>query len=148
MHESANTITQIFFGFFDAYPSWEIRGVFLDLSKHLIDKVWHNGLRYKLQNNGTDSNLLCLIKFFLYHRHQRAIPNGQYSIWKLITAGEPQGFGNGSLFFPVYISGVLQGLKSDFKLIADDTLLFSVVSCGNASVSTLNNDLMVIKDWG
>ena len=33
---------------FDANPSLEVRGVFLDLSK-AFDKVWHDGLLYKLR---------------------------------------------------------------------------------------------------
>ena len=36
---------------FVANPSLEVRGVFLDLSK-AFDKVWHNGLTYKLRRLG------------------------------------------------------------------------------------------------
>ena len=64
--------------------SWRFHGLI-----KAFDKVWHNGLLYEFQNNGTDGNLLCSIKFFLYHRHQRAVLNGQSSIWKLRTAGAP-----------------------------------------------------------
>ena len=41
---------------FDANPSLEVRGVFLDLSK-AFDRVWHDGLPHKLQNNRIEGNL-------------------------------------------------------------------------------------------
>ena len=36
---------------------YEVRDVFLDISK-AFDKVWHNGLIYKLKQNGVSGNLL------------------------------------------------------------------------------------------
>ena len=50
-------------------------------------------------------------------------------------------------FFPFYINGVPQGLNTDVKLFADDTSLFSVVNNVSVSVSSLNNDLIKIRDW-
>ena len=46
---------------FDANPSLEVRGIFLDLSK-AFDKVWHEGLFYKLKNNGINGYILQLIE--------------------------------------------------------------------------------------
>ena len=42
----------------------EVRGVFLDISK-VFDKVWHEGLIFKLKQNG-----------FLSNRKQRVVLNG------------------------------------------------------------------------
>ena len=52
---------------FDAYPTLESRGVFLDMSK-AFDKVWHEGLIFKLKSMGISEALLELIKSFLVHR--------------------------------------------------------------------------------
>ena len=52
---------------FDAYPTLESRGVFLDISK-AFDKVWHEGLIFKLKSMGISEALLELIKSFLVHR--------------------------------------------------------------------------------
>ena len=58
----------------------EVRGVFLDISK-AFDKVWHNGLIYKLKQNRVSGNLLNLIIDFLEARKQRVVLNGQCSSW-------------------------------------------------------------------
>ena len=76
---------EIYKSFDDGY---EVRGVFLDISK-AFDKVWHNGLIYKLKQNG---NLLNLIIDFLDTRKQRVVLNGQYSLWESVKAAVPQGF--------------------------------------------------------
>ena len=39
---------------------FEVRGVFLDTSK-AFDKVWHEGLIFKLKQNGISGNLLNLL---------------------------------------------------------------------------------------
>ena len=66
------SITHNIYRAFDANPSLEVRGVFLDLSK-AFDKVWHEGLLYKLKNNGINGNALQLIESFLNNRRQRVV---------------------------------------------------------------------------
>ena len=45
----------------------EVRGVFLDISE-AFDKVWHEGLIYKLKQNGVKGNLLNTLTNFLIDR--------------------------------------------------------------------------------
>ena len=63
---------------FDANPSLEVRGVFLDISK-AFNMVWHKGLLYKLKCMGINGNVLKLVESFLSNRYQRLILNGQAS---------------------------------------------------------------------
>ena len=54
---------------FDADPTLDARGVFLDMSK-AFDKVWHEGLIYKVKSIGVPGLLLKLIQSFLTNRFQ------------------------------------------------------------------------------
>ena len=114
--------------------------MFLDISK-AFDKVWHDGLLYKLKRNGINGDLLKLIESFLSDRYQRVVLNGQTSKWNKITAGVPQGSILGPLFFLIYINDLPSELSCSSKLFADDTSLFSVIKNVNKTAKKLNKDL-------
>ena len=67
-------------------PPADTRGIFLDISK-AFDKVWHEGLIFKLKTYGIDGDLLKLLINYLEDRKQRVVLNGQTSSWKIILAG-------------------------------------------------------------
>ena len=138
------SITHNIYRAFDANPSLEVRGVFLDLSK-AFDKVWHEGVLYKLKNNGINGNALQLSESFLHNRRQRVVLNGQSSSWLSIRTGVLQGSVLGQLLFLIYMNDLPEGLNSEVKLFADDTSLFSILNCVNTSASTL--DLLKMQDW-
>ena len=73
--------------------------------------------------------------------------NGQCSSWVDVYAGVPRGSILGPLIFLIYINNLSDGLKSECKLFADDTSLFSVVNDINTSASDLNEDLEKIGNW-
>ena len=50
-------------------------------------------------------------------------------------------------FEPIYINDLPNELKSNVKLFADDTSLFTVVKDKNESANILNNDLHSISTW-
>ena len=58
------------------YESHEVRGVFLDISK-AFEKVWHEGIIFKLIQNRITGNLLKLLCSFLSERRQRVVLNGE-----------------------------------------------------------------------
>ena len=140
------SITNSIYSSFDCNPSLEVRGVFLDISK-AFDKVWHDGLLLKIKSFGITGKLLKLMQSFLSNRFQRVVLNGQYSDWKNISAGVPQGSILGPLLFLIYINDLPNELQSDVKLFADDTCLFSVIKDKIDSANELNSDLEKISNW-
>ena len=111
-----------------------------------FDKVWHEEIIFKLQQNSIPDDLLNILSDFLRNRKQRVTLNGQSSSWTNVNAEVPRGSTLGPLLFLIYINDLPDGLSSNAKLFADDTSLFSVVNDINTSGIELNSDLKKIKD--
>ena len=67
---------------FDRNPPVDTRAIFLDISE-AFDKVWHQGLLFKLKSYGVEGSLFCLLENYLENRKQRIILHGQCSSWKI-----------------------------------------------------------------
>ena len=102
---------------------------------------------FKLRQNGISGDIMNILQDFLRNRKQRVALNGQCSSWADVNADVPQGSILGPLLFLIYINDLSDGLKSECKLFADDTSLFSVVNDINTSASDLNEDLEKIGNW-
>ena len=96
---------------------------------------------------GISGELYKLLENYLSRRFQRVVLNGQTSSWRPVLAGVPQGSIMGPLLFLIYINDLPNELKSNVKLFADDTSLFTVVKDKNESANILNNDLQSISKW-
>jgi len=140
--EFTNTIQKAF----DDKKSIEVRSIFLDISK-AFDKVWHEGLIFKLKQNGVCGNSINLLTNYLTNRKQRVVLNGKFSDFCPILSGVPQGSVLGPLLFLIYINDLEKDIKSTVKFFADDTMLFSLVHDPILTANQLNHDLALITQW-
>ena len=88
-----------------------------------------------------------ILENYLSGSFQRVVLDGQTSSWRPVLAGVPQGSILGPLLLLVYINDLLDRLKSNAKLFADDTYLFTIVKDKNESAIILNDDLQLISSW-
>ena len=90
-----------------------------DLEK-AFDKVWHQGLLYKLKQINTPSYLLNWIGNFLTNRSFYVQYNQEKSTKYEIRAGVPQGCIISPILFSIYISDISKELSDTHGLFADD----------------------------
>ena len=113
----------------------EFRIVFFDISK-AFDKVWHRGLLFKLRRAGIGGKLLNWFSDYLSNRFQRVVLPGGVSSLCHVQAGVPQGSILGPLLFLIYINDIVDDIRANINLLADDTSL-SVVVSDPASAGTI-----------
>ena len=131
---------------FNCHPSLEIRPIFLDISKG-FDRVWHEGVLYKIQSIVISGTPLKSLEIFLSGRYERALLNDQTSSWSPVLAGVLQESILGPLFFLIYINNLSHNLSSTVKPFADDTSTFSIIHDIDSSTKQLNDHLRKISDW-
>ena len=92
---------------------------------------------------GISGELYNLHENYLSNRFQKVLLNEQAWSWRPVVAGVPQGSILDSLLFLIYINYLPNDFKSNAKLFADGTSLFTKVKDKNM----LNNDLKRISKW-
>ena len=94
---------------------------------------------------GISGDLFNLLENYLSGRLQRVVLNGQISSRRPVLAGVRQGSIVGLLLFLVYINDLPNERKSNAKLFADDTSLFTIVRGKQESADVLNHDISLIS---
>ena len=121
--------------------------VFLDISK-AFDRVWHDGLIFKLRRFGIEGTLLEFFKSYLTNRKQRVAQNGVLSEVMSLFAGVPQGSILGPILFLIFINDIVDEIESVIALFADDTNIgMEVAEFTYESVRILQRDLIKIEAW-
>ena len=99
-----------------------VPAVFIDISK-AYDKVWLEGLLYKLHRMGVRGNLYYSIRSLLLNRTIQVVSaDGTISQTHTLTAGVPQGSILAPFLFLIYIHGIIANVSPTvcMSLFADD----------------------------
>lgn len=127
----------------------EVRAVALDISK-AFDKVWHDGLLFKLKRLGIGGPLLAWLRSYLTNRSQRVLVGSAASELADVLAGVPQGSVLGPILFLVFINDLFDVVVNELDVFADDSTLWSTIprSADRVDVAkSLNTDLVSIAEW-
>ena len=122
--------------------------VFLDASK-AFDRIWHEGLLWKLENIGMCEPMCHWFKSYLNNRKICTVINGMPSDWYHTSSGVPQGSILGPLLFLIYVNDIVDKIDCEILLYADDTSLVHSFDQNNMSYAfdKLNSDLTKLTDW-
>ena len=120
--------------------------IFCDISK-AFDRVWHDGLIFKLKQNGITGNLLIWLKSYLINRKQMVRVGNDVSSILGTNAGVPQGSVLGPLLFLIYVNDISDNIISLTRLFADDSSLAVTSNDINEIEYVLNKDMESISKW-
>ena len=124
-------------------------GIFFDIAS-AFDKVWHNGIIYKLIKLNAPNFIIAWIKVFLENRSFCVRINNSMSEEEIISAGVPQGAAFSPLLFSIYINDIpiLHKKNRDYSVLFADDLFY--MNCfrkfGNAE-NHINKHLKNIENW-
>ena len=83
---------------------------------------------------------------FLSDRLMRVVVNGQYSSWSAVVSGVPQGSVLGPLFFLLFVNDLPDWMKTNIRMFADDTKIWTQLSCPE-DAANLQEDLDMLSSW-
>ena len=119
---------------------------FIDLQQ-AYDRVWRKGLLMKLLDLGIHGRLYKWIKFFLTDRLIQTKQNNALSSKEVLEEGLPQGSAISCTLFLVFINDLVNVLKTEKALYADDLVMWQSHEDINIGARIINNDLKALNDY-
>jgi hypothetical protein len=98
--------------------------VFLDIQQ-AFDKVWHQGLLYKLKRI-LPSQLYFILKSYLSNRHSDIKTSKDETNYHPIQAGVPQGSVLGPFLYLMYTADIPITNETNMATFADDTAILAL----------------------
>ena len=123
----------------------QVDAIVMDFSK-AFDKVAHSHLLYKLGKYGIEGRTKNWIKDFLTNRSQQVVLDGMASTNAPVTSGVPQGSVLGPILFPIFINDISDGITSNIRLFADDTIIYRNIK-NIEDAEKLQTDLHTLERW-
>ena len=124
----------------------ELRFIFMEVSK-AFDRVWHDGVIYKLRRAGIGGTLLSWFRNYLEDRKQKVVVEGAESSEREILAGVPQGSILGPILFILYVNDIVNHLNLNLRLYADDATLFITYDNPFEAAEILQHNLDLATQW-
>ncbi|CAI6374197.1 unnamed protein product [Macrosiphum euphorbiae] len=118
----------------------------LDIEK-AFDKVWHEGLLFKLLAMQVPQQLVSIIQSFLKERKFCIKIDDTRSSPKTIRAGVPQGSCLSPHLFSVYINDMPLSSKAKIALFADDTLFYADSISQSCAIKNLQAQIDLSIEW-
>lgn len=120
----------------------QVTAVFLDLQQ-AFDRVWHEGLLYKMKKLNFPHYLMGIISSFLQNRSFAVRIEEHFSTIRPVRASVPQGSVLGPILFNLYVSDIASNLllspSSFIGMFADDIL----IACSNKDLWVAQSELQI-----
>jgi hypothetical protein len=118
---------------------------FLDISQ-AFDKVWHNGLLYKLRWS-LPLNYFLILKSYLHSRHFLIKVETKYTELSSVQEGVHQGSVLGPLLYLLYTADLPTSSESTTSTFADNTSIVAVNGEPAIASQKLQTNLFAIQNW-
>lgn len=120
--------------------------VLLDVSK-AFDKVWHEGLLFKLSDTGLPDSSIHLLRSYLENRSFQTSVEGRLSTDRPVRAGVPQGSVLGPVLYLVYTNDLPTVPGVTLSLYADDALLTCRSARFDQASRVMQRQMDVLSPW-
>ena len=114
--------------------------VFIDLQQ-AYDRVWRKGLMLKMQRMGINGKMYRWLKSFLIERTIQTRVDNSLSSKRVLEEGIPQGSALSCTLFLIFINDMVQEIRSEKALYADDLVIWNTHRYTRQSARYLNQDL-------
>jgi retron-type reverse transcriptase len=120
--------------------------VLLDVSK-AFDKVWHEGLLFKLSESPIPTAAVHLLKSYLQGRTFQTTVEGKLSTVRQVEAGVPQGSVLGPVLYLIYTNDMPTIPGVTLSLYADDAFLHCRSARPALAVSRMQRQMDALSPW-